>query len=139
MKTIQEIIKLHILGEIFTDFPTDLETNAFDFFLRAGVDCTEFVTESPLGTEWGYEVCEAYELDNIRAIRGLMQSMFDGLYELKNKLFNNAVKRAQISLDDFVDCNTFYDFIQSGNGILHRQGTADEYATFLTVDAEAVL
>lgn len=137
--TIQEIIQNHVLGEIFSEFPTDLDTNAFDFFLNADVDCTEYVAESPLGTEWGYEVCESYELENIRAIRGLMQSMYSDLEKLKAKLFQHAVKSVMVSIDAFVDENEFYNFVQDANATLHRQGTADEYATVLTVDAEAVL
>ncbi len=136
--SIQEIIQNYILGEIFTEFPTNLNTNAFDFFLNADVDCTEDVSMSPLGTEWGYEVCQAYELDNIRAIRGLMQSMYSDLERLKSSLFQNAVKSIMVSLDDFEDSNKFYDFIQEANATLHRQGTADEYATVYTVDAEVV-
>ena len=88
----QEIIENFIIGEIFTEFPTYLSRGAFKFFMEAGVDCTEFVSESPLGTEWGYEVCEAYELENIRAIRGLMQSMYSDLERLKTALFQHAAK-----------------------------------------------
>jgi len=84
--TIQEIIQNHILGEIFSEFPTDLDTNAFDFFLRAGVDCAEDVASSPLGEEWGFEVCEQYSFENIRSLRGLMQSMLDDLLRLQDKI-----------------------------------------------------
>jgi hypothetical protein len=137
--TIQEIIQNHIMGEIFSEFPTDIGQHPFDFFMSAGVDCTGFVVESPLGTEWGYEVCEAYELENIRAIRGLMQSMYSDLERLKTAMFQHAVKSVMVSKEDFIDENEFYDFVQKSNATLHRQGTADEYATVLTVDAEAVL
>jgi len=88
--SIQEIIKNHILGEIFTEFPTNLNQCAFQFFLEADVDCAEDVSMSPLGKEWGYDVCQAYELDNIRAIRGLMQSMYSDLEKLKTSLFDIA-------------------------------------------------
>ena len=87
--SIQEIIENHVLEEIFCEFPTNLD-NAFSFFLNADVDCTEDVSMSSLGTEWGYEVCQAYELDNIRAIRGLMQSMYNDLERLKTSLFQYA-------------------------------------------------
>lgn len=137
--SIQEIIQNHILGEIFSEFPTSLDTNAFDFFLRADVDCSDYVGDSPLGTEWGYELCEQYGLDNIRAIRGLMQSMYNDLERLKSALFQNTVKSVMVGIDDFEDVNEFYNFVQQSNATLHRQGTADEYATVLTVNTEAVL
>jgi len=107
--------------------------------MLADVDCAEDVSMSPLGTKWGYEVCQAYELDNIRAIRGLMESMYSDLERLKTSLFQHVVKSVMLSKDKFESENEFYDFIQYSNAILHRQGTADEYATVLTVDAEAVL
>lgn len=138
MTTIQDIIKNHILGEIFTEFPTTLETNAFDFFLNADVDCAEDVNMSPLGTEWGYEVCQAYELDNIRAIRGTMQSMYNDLERLKTSLFQYAVKPMQLNKDECISDDVFYELVQEGQGNLYRQGTADEYATILTVDTEVV-
>jgi hypothetical protein len=138
--TIEQIIKNHILKEIFNEFPTDIGQHPFDFFMTSDVDCTEFVSFSPLGTEWGYEVCEQYrEDDSIRKIRGLMQSMYSDLERLKTSLFQYAVKSVVVSKDDFTDENEFYGFVQKTNATLHRQGTADEYATVLTVDAEAVL
>ena len=138
MKTIQEIIQNHILGEIFTDFPTDLDTNAFDFFLRADVDCTEDVSMSPLGTEWGFEICEAYELDNIRSIRGLMQSMYSDLERLKSALFQQASHTIQINKDEITSESAFYDIAQYPNAILHRQGTNDEFVTFITISEESI-
>lgn len=136
MQSIQEIIENHILGEIFSEFPTNLD-NAFEFFLRADVDCTEGVNESSLSTEWGYEVCQAYELDNIRAIRGLMSSMYNDLEKLKSALFQYAVKPVMVSIDDFSDSNEFYEFVQKTNAKYHRPG-AEELATVFTVSEEAV-
>ena len=134
--TIQKIIQNHVLGEIFSEHPGSIG-EAFDYFMEADVDTTEQVSLSELA--FNYEVCEAYENENIKAIRGIMQSMYSDLERLKSSLFQYAVKSVQVNLDDFVDNNTFYDFIQNSHATLHRQGTADEYATVLTVDTEAVL
>ena len=125
------------MGEIFTEFPKNLDTNAFEFFLRADVDCAEDVSNSPLGLKWGYEVCQAYELDNIRAIRGLMSSMYNDLEKLKSALFQHAVKPVMVSIDDFSDSNEFYEFVQKTNAKYHRPG-AEELATVFTVSEEAV-
>jgi hypothetical protein len=138
MKTMQEIIQDHIIDEMFSEFPTDLSTNAFDFFLKADVECTEFVSESSLGTEWGYEVCEAYELENIHAIRALMQSMYSDLERLKSALFQQTSHNIQINKDEIVSENAFYDIAQYPNAILHRQGTNDEFVTFITISEESV-
>lgn len=102
MNTIQEIIQNHILGEIFSEFPTDLN-NAFQFFLEADVDQTTFVGDSSLGEEWGYTVAEAYGLDDIRAIRGLMQSMYNDLEIFKSALFQHASHTVQINKDETSD------------------------------------
>lgn len=136
--TIQKIIQNHVLDQVFTEYPSDLDTNAYDFFMRADVDCTEDVSMSPLGEEWGYEVCQAYELDNIRSIRGLMESMYRDLERLKTSLFQYAVKPMQLNKDECISDDVFYELVQEGRGILQRQGTADEYATILTVDEEAI-
>ena len=136
--TTQEIIQNHILGEIFSEFPTDLDTNAFDFFLRADVNCAEDVASSPLGEEWGFEVCEQYSLENIRNLRGLMQSMYDDLKRLKFALFEQALDRIQIKKDEIVSEDTFYEIAQYPNAFLHNQGTPDEYVAFVTVSEEAL-
>ena len=138
---IEDIIKTHICEDIFQNgYPTDLDNlHPYDFFMRADVDCTDDVSMSPLGTEWGYEVCQAYELDNIRAIRGLMQSMYSDLERLKSSLFQYVVKSTMVSLSDFIEPDTFYEFVQKTNATLHRQGTADEYAMVHAVDTKVVL
>lgn len=135
--TIQEIIQNHVLDQVFTEYPSNLDTSAYDFFMRADVDCTVDVSMSPLREEWGYEVCQAYELDNIRSIRGLMESMYRDLERLKTSLFQYAVKPMQLNKDECISDDVFYELVQEGQGVLQRQGTADEYATILTVDEEA--
>jgi len=136
--TTQEIIQNHILGEIFSEFPTDLDTNAFDFFLGADVDCTDEVEDSPLATEWGYEVLEEYKIENIRNLRGLMQSKYNDLERLKSTLFQQASHIIQINKDDVVSDGAFYDIAQYPNAILHREGANDEFVTFITVSEEAL-
>ena len=137
--TIQETIQNHILGEIFSEFPTDLNTNAFEFFLRADVDCAEDVVAfSPLGEKWGFEVSEQYEFENIRSLKGLMQSMYDDLERLKSALFQQASHTIQINKDEIVNKDTFYEIAQYPNAFLHNQGTPDEYVAFVTVSEEAL-
>ena len=138
--SIQDIIKTQVCESIFQNgYPTTLDNkHPFDFFMEADVECTEGVDESPLGTEWNFEVASEYSFENIRSLRGLMQSMYDDLEKFKTSLFQNAVKSVMVSLDDFDDSNKFYDFIQDANATLHRQGTTDEYATIYTVDVEAL-
>ena len=138
--TIEDIIKTHICEDIFQNgYPTDLDNlHPYDFFMRADVDCTIDVESSPLCTEWNFEVSGEYALDNIRCIRGTMQSMYSDLERLKSSLFKHAVKMVNVSLDDFEDSNRFYDFIQDANANLYEQGTPSEHATILTVDVEVV-
>lgn len=137
MKSIQEIIENHILGEIFSEFPTNLN-NAFQFFLEADVDQTTFVGDSSLGEEWGYSVCEAYGLDNIRTIRGLMQSMYNDLERLKSSLFQQATSCVKIYKEEIETTNAFYETAQLPNAILKEQGTDDEHIVFITVSEESV-
>jgi len=139
--SIQEIIKTQVCEMIFQNgYPTDFNsTHPYDFFINADVDNSEDVESSPLSTEWNFEVAGEHGFENIRSIRGLMQSKYDELESFKTSLFQYAVKSVMVSMDDFEDENEFYNFVQNSRATLHRQGTADEYATVLTVDAEAVL
>ena len=125
--TTQEIIQNHILGEIFSEFPTDLDTNAFDFFLRADVNCAEDVASSPLGEEWGFEVCEQYSLENIRNLRGLMQSMYSDLERLKSALFQQATSVFHLNKEDIVDENIFYGISESTNIGVRNYGNGEEF------------
>jgi hypothetical protein len=138
--SIQDIIKTQVCESIFQNgYPTTLENkHPFDFFMEADVDCAEGVDESPLGTEWNFEVASEYGFENIRSIRGLMQSMYEDLERFKNTLFKSAIKPMQLNKDECISDNVFYELIEEGNGKLHRQGTADEYATVMTVDAGIV-
>ena len=139
MTTTQDIIKTEVCEQIFQNgYPTTLENmHPFDFFMEADIDATVEVGDSPLYTEWNFEVASD-SFENIRSIRGTMQSMYDDLERLKTSLFQNTVKRTMISKEEFKIEEDFYNFIQSSNATLHKQGTADEYATVLTVDAEVV-
>jgi hypothetical protein len=134
--TTTEIIKTYVCETIFQNgYPETLENkHPFDFFIEADVNCAEGVDESPLGTEWGFEVASEYAFDNIRAIRGLMASMQNDLESLKNKLFEKSIKKVHVNMDDFVDINEFYQFALDSNAPIQREGTADEYVTIFTVD-----
>jgi len=138
--SIQEIIKTQVCEMIFQNgYPTDFNsTHPYDFFINADVDEREDVESSPLGTEWNFEVSGEHGFENIRSIRGLMQSKYEELESFKTSLFQYAVKSVKISTDDFVDVNEFYSFLQDTNASLYNQGTADEHLIVLSVDAEAV-
>ena len=85
---IQDIIKTEVCEQIFqSGYPTTLENmHPFDFFMEADIDATEDVESSPLCIEWDFEVAGEYALDNIRSIRGTMQSMYDDLKRFKTIL-----------------------------------------------------
>lgn len=134
----EKIIKDHILNEIFFDFPTGTKSHPFDFFMRSDIDDSESVNRSPLNKYWGFEVSDAYELEDIRSIRGLMQSKLNSLENLEKELLNALCKSIDIPLDDFDDENKFYDFIQNSNATLHCQGEPNEYATVITVNKEDI-
>ncbi len=85
------------------------------------------------------KIASNYTFDSIRDIRNLMQSKLDDLDSLRNKLFQDAIKNVQLNANMFNDINEFYNLIQDANGMLYKQGTADEYAVLLTVDNEVVL
>ncbi len=138
MTTIKDIIQNHIVGEIFCEFPDDLNTNPFDFFIMANVDSSQGVDNTPLATEWGYVVCQQYELDNVRYLRGLMQSMYNDLEKLKSKLFQHTSHTIQINKDEVESESAFNDIAQYPNAIHHRQGTSDEFVSFITVSTEAL-
>ena len=138
MRTIQNIIQEHIVGEIFSEFPTNLDTNTFDFFIKAGVNCSEHVEDTPLATEWGYHVCQAYELHEVKEIRELMQSMYIDLEKLRATLFHEASHVIQINKDEIESESAFYEIAQYPNAILNRQGTNDEFVTFITVSEESL-
>ena len=138
--SITNIIKTQVCEQVFQNgYPTDLDNkHPFDFFMEANVDCAEGVDESPLGTEWNFEVASEYGFENIRSIRGLMQSMYEDLDRFKTSLFQYAVKPMQLNKDECISDDVFYKLVQEGQGNLYRQGTVDEYAIMQTVDEEAL-
>lgn len=137
MKTIENTIKIFIVDDVFSKHPGSIGY-AFDYFMEADVDVdtTESVSLSELA--FNYEVCEKYETENIRAIRDLMQSMYNDLERLKSALFQQASHTIQINKDEIISESAFYDIAQYPNAILRRQGTADEFVTFITISEESV-
>ena len=140
MKTnVISIVKTHIVGEIFSESPTLENQHPFDFFMSSDIDSANFVGDSALGEEWGFETCEQYGYENIRSLRGLMQSMLDDLLKLQTNIFqSDVIKRIQINKDEFQNDSDFYDVAQYDNSMLHRQGTNDEHVAFLTISWECV-
>mgnify|MGYP005850290953 CR=1 FL=1 len=80
-KKVEEALKNHIVEEIFSEFPIDTKEHPYDLFMTSEVDAVNSVEDTPLG-EKGYEVCEEYGLENIRNLRGLMQSKLNDLNRL---------------------------------------------------------
>lgn len=75
MTTLQDIIKTHICGEIFSEFPTDIEQHPFDFFMTCDIDA-----------EGEFMVCEQYEYETVESLRGLMVNQLDSMLELQKKI-----------------------------------------------------
>lgn len=103
MKEIETIIKTHIIEEIFQTFPTLENTHPFDFFMSSDVDSTESVGASALGEEWNYSTCEEYGFENIKSLRGLMQSMLDDLLKLQTTI-SHSLKDDVIESDNRIHC-----------------------------------
>ena len=136
MATIQEILQEEVLNDFFFEYGGEA-SEAWELFMSADVDDTEELESGTMENEYGFEAWETYKYESVRSVRGAMESKFREYSDLKNRLFNNTVQRTMISKDVFKDEKEFYDFIQNSDAILHRQGTADEYATVLSVSAEA--
>lgn len=83
-----------------------------------------------------WEPFETYGLDDLQ---DYMEGEFSTTLTLLKSVFQQSVKGYQVDPDDFVDVETFHNFVAGTNGTLHRQGANDEYAVILTVDAEDVL
>lgn len=85
MTTLQDIIKTHICGEIFSEFPTDIEQHPFDFFMTCDIDVDLPISHSALA-EWEFMVCEQYEYETVESLRGLMVNQLDSMLELQKKI-----------------------------------------------------
>ena len=138
MAIISELLKTHICEEIFQNgYPEDVNgQHPFDFFMETDVECTNGVDDSPLGEEYGFEVASEYGFENIRSIRGLMQSMLDSLERLQELIFDKCSVFHQIGKDEFASNSDFHDFTDARGVTLHRSGTADEYVTFRVLDTQ---
>jgi len=138
MKTIEVIVKDFIVGEIFSEFPTDLNTHPYDFFMMSGVDATDNVGETALREEWGYEVCEEYAWENIRNLRGLMQSKFNDQMRLQQKIYDNCMVRISVFKSELSD-EEYEDLKNKSTVNINREGTNDEFLTFKTIRLGGVL
>ena len=142
MATINELLKTHICEEIFQNgYPEDVNgQHPFDFFMEADVECANGVDDSSLGEEFGFEVASEYGFENIRSIRGLMQSMLDDLERLQEKIMLEVIEsysvEHHIGKDEFASDSDFHDFADVRGVTLHRSGTADEYVTFRVLDTQ---
>ncbi|MBW6487487.1 hypothetical protein [Sulfurimonas sp.] len=85
MTTLQDIIKTHVCGEIFSEFPTDLGQHPFDFFMTYGID-VDLPISHPALAGWGFMVCEQYEYETVESLRGLMVNQLDSMLELQKKI-----------------------------------------------------
>ena len=138
MTKIKKILKTYICEEIFQNgYPEEVNgKHPFDFFIEADVECAEGVDESPLGKEYGFECAGEYGFENVRAIRGLMQSKLDDIERLQEDIFSKCTSFHQISKDEFASDSDFHDFTDTRGVTLHRSGTADEYVTFRALDTQ---
>lgn len=117
MKEKEIALKAHILNEVFKEFPTLNTQHPFDFFMEADVENVDFVDQSPLGTEWGYEVKEEHEIDDIRAIRGQMQNMYDSLIDIdltpgESEIPDEIVQKARNVINDVKSGEDAYSIAQ---------------------------
>ncbi|MFY4797250.1 hypothetical protein ACOTVS_12070 [Aliarcobacter butzleri] len=75
MKTIENKIKQNIMNDIFCDRPfTEKDWNVF-------------MKNKNNKYPDGFQVCEEYELENAKNIRGLMQSKYDNLINLIENIY----------------------------------------------------
>lgn len=130
--TTEKIIKNYILGEIFSEIPMDLNQHPFDFFMASDVDIDLPVQYSAFN-EWGYEVCEMYEFESVRSLRGLMQNQLDSLIQLQSKIQGVTTARVLISKSEMVNEEDFEDLKNKPHAHVEREGTADEFVTFITI------
>ena len=104
--------------------------------MSSGVDNTVNVGETPLREEWGFEVCEEYEWENVRSLRGLMQSELNDLMELQNTIKDNIslnviriiLEKSEMNEDDYES------FKEKKTATIHREDTNDEYIQFTTIN-----
>lgn len=75
MKNTENKVKEYILGDIFCDTPN--MDNDWDIFMKNKNN--KYPDE--------FQVCEEYELENARNIRGLMQSKYDSLINLIEEIY----------------------------------------------------
>lgn len=134
MTKIEEKIKDSVIAEIFSEFPTLDNQHPYDFFMQATIDETETVGGSALREEWGFEVCENFDWEPIRSIRGLMQTKYDDLESFFNTLMSELeIKAIQINKNECVDLEEYENLRNNANAMVHRSGTADEFLVFQTI------
>ena len=135
MATITNLLKGYICEEIFQNgYPAEVNgQHPFDFFMEADVDSAEMPEDTPLN---GYEPAEEYIIENVRTLRGLMQSMLYDLERLQEKIVEKCTVVHQINKDEFASDSDFHDFADARGVTLHRSGTADEYVTLRVLDTQ---
>lgn len=85
-----------------------------------------------------FTIWEPFEYVELSELQKLVETEFTTTLALLKKAIQQASRRIQIDPDEFVNWETFHNFVACANGKLYRHGTADEYATVLTVDTEVV-
>ena len=133
MKTnVISIVKAHIVGEIFSESPTLENQHPFDFFMSSDIDSANFVGDSALGEEWGFQTHGQYDYENIKSLRSLMQSMLDDLLKLQASIIKNCTTEVKLSLQSFSSSVEFYDLAE----IVKTKISSGNYITFKTINIE---
>jgi len=134
--TTETTIKTQVCETIFQNgYPENINgKHPFDYFIEAEVESSGDIESCELGNA-GFDVACEYEFENVRSLRGLMQSMYNDLEQFANKLLKTRV--LQLNKDECINDNVFYELVEEGKGTLHRKGTPEEYAHFVVFDREA--
>lgn len=74
VEKVEKEIKDFVMNQIFSERPE--ENNDWDLFM----------SNETLEEPYGFEVCQEYEYENARNLRGLMQTMFDDLIDLNEDI-----------------------------------------------------
>lgn len=100
MNGLDAIIKTEVMNEVFVgDESCPDNTNTYDFFM--GFECDGFseIYQTELGSKWEYQPIDEYGLENIRGLRGLMQSKFNTFSEFHSK----SCKEQKMNRDTFME------------------------------------
>jgi len=92
MDGLDETIKTQVMGEIFIGDESCPEGNStYDFFMKYECKGSDELYQTALGSKWGYQACDEYGIENMRGLKGLMQSKFNTFVEFYEKCHKEQV------------------------------------------------